>query len=240
MISFIIPTLNEEKLLPQLLAQMFVDEAALNPFEVVVSDGGSTDATVEQAAQFPVRIVHADPSTLQTIALGRNLGAASAAGDVFAFINADVRFKDFPGFLAKVEETFSRQVCAGATCLVHVFPEEERWNDRAFHVVHNLYVRFLNAIGEGMGRGECQILTREMFARVGGYNGAMVAGEDYDLFRRVRKHGPIVFLPDTVLYESPRRFRKYGYSRIIWGWTKNALSVVFRNASSSDTWEPVR
>jgi GT2 family glycosyltransferase len=129
---------------------------------------------------------------------------------------------------------------AGATAEVQVFPEEELLSDRVFHLWHNAYVRFLNAIGEGMGRGECQVLTREMFERVGGYNPAMVAGEDYDLFRRVRKHGRIIMLPGVVIYESPRRFRKYGYTHIVWGWTRNALAVIFRNSSSSEEWEAVR
>ena len=75
-----------------------------------------------------------------------------------------------------------------------------------------------------MGRGECQILKAEMFRRVGGYNAAMVAGEDYDLFRRVRKNGRIVMMSGVTVFESPRRFRKYGYLHILWGWTRNRIT----------------
>jgi GT2 family glycosyltransferase len=176
----------------------------------------------------------------QTIAEGRNLGAAVAKGDVLVFLNADVRVGDVDLFFGTLRNTLGRPGVAGATAEVQVFPEEEQLSDRIFHFLHNAYVRFLNAIGEGMGRGECQVLTKEMFKRVGGYNPAMVAGEDYDLFRRVRRQGRIVMLPRVVIYESPRRFRKYGYVHIVWGWTRNALAVIFRNSSSSEEWEAVR
>lgn len=91
-----------------------------------------------------------------------------------------------------------------------------------------------------MGRGECHIIQRELFEQLGGYNSTMAAGEDYDLFRRVRRTGKIMFLPKVVVYESPRRFRKYGYTHIVWGWTRNALAVVFKNRSSSESWDAVR
>lgn len=240
MISIIIPTLNEEKLLPQLLKQIFVPEVDTSSIEVIISDGGSTDSTLEVAQPFPVRIVTPDSDERQTIAKGRNLGAKAASGSILVFINADVLFDDIHAFLNAVQVSMAISGVSGATCSVQVFPEEERFSDKLFHIVHNTYVRFLNAIGEGMGRGECQVVSKELFDRIGGYNNAMVAGEDYDLFRRVRKHGKILMLKGITLYESPRRFRKYGYIRIIWGWIKNALSVIFRNTSSSDEWEPVR
>jgi glycosyltransferase involved in cell wall biosynthesis len=239
-ISFIIPTLNEEKLLPQLLSQIFVLDSEASKFEVIISDGGSTDETLQAAIQFPVRIASPESDERQTIAMGRNIGAKLAKGDIVVFINADVRFDDLELFLRITRETFADSSVAGATCSVQVFPEEERLSDRAFHMTHNAYVRFLNLIGEGMGRGECQIMRRELFEKLEGYTDAMVAGEDYDLFRRVRKQGKIAMLPGIIMFESPRRFRKYGYSKIIWGWIKNGISVIIRNESSSDVWEPVR
>lgn len=240
MISLIVPTFQEEKLLPSFLAQF--DRALLSRenVEVVISDGGSTDDTVRIAREWGAVVTRHTEQRRQTIAEGRNLGASVAKGDVLIFINADVRVSDVALFFQRVREAVSTDGTSGATAEVQVFPEEERFSDRVFHLWHNAYVRFLNAIGEGMGRGECQVLTREMFERLGGYNPTMVAGEDYDLFRRVRKNGRIVMLPGVVIYESPRRFRKYGYTHIVWGWTRNALAVIFRNSSSSEEWEAVR
>ncbi len=240
MISIVIPTLNEEKLLPQLLAQFPEDVRRRRDVELVVSDGGSSDGTRQIAAQHGAVVITHEHAHRQTIAEGRNSGAAAARGDVLVFINADIRISDVDLFFEEITRCLSRRGVAGVTAEVRVFPEEEILSDRIFHFCHNYYVRFLNRIGEGMGRGECQIVRRADFTAVGGYNAAMVAGEDYDLFRRVRKRGKIVMMQRTVIYESPRRFRKYGYVHIVWGWTRNALAVIFRNKSSSEEWEAVR
>jgi glycosyltransferase involved in cell wall biosynthesis len=239
-ISIVIPALNEEKLLPGLLAQFTPALLARHHIELVLSDGGSADRTRDIAREAGARVITHDDPGRQTIAGGRNAGAAAASGDVLVFVNADVRFADADIFFVALADALARPGVVAATCPVQVFPEEERPVDRAFHVVHNAYVHLLNAIGEGMGRGECQALPRDVFARVGGYNAAMAAGEDYDLFRRVRRLGRIAWLGDACVYESPRRFRRYGYARIVWGWTRNATAVVLRNRSSSDTWEAVR
>ena len=240
MISIIIPTLQEALLLPQILEQFPAELRAAFNLELIVSDGGSTDDTLVIAAQHGARIVRHDEERRQTIAEGRNRGAAEARGEIFVFINADIRISDMHAFLSGIPVALSTGGVAGATAAVHVFPEEEITADRIFHLWHNAYVRFLNFIGEGMGRGECQVLAADTFRAVGGYNPSMVAGEDYDLFRRVRKRGKIVMLRDVTIYESPRRFRRYGYLHILWGWTRNALAVIFRNSSSSEEWEAVR
>jgi glycosyltransferase involved in cell wall biosynthesis len=240
LISIIIPAYNEEKLLPQILAQFPPDLLVSMDAEVVVSDGGSSDSTVKISSEFGAVVVRHDEERRQTIAEGRNRGAEVARGDVLVFINADVRVSDPRRFLEEARRMIGIAGVAGLTSVVHVFPEEETLADRLFHLWHNSYVRFLNLIGEGMGRGECQILTAELFRRIGGYNQSMVAGEDYDLFRRVRKHGRIHMLHGITVFESPRRFRKYGYIHILWGWSRNALAVIFRNKSSSEEWEAVR
>ncbi len=239
-LSIVIPTLQEAKLLPDFLARFDRTVLERHGAEVIVSDGGSEDDTVGIAERWGATVVRHEGAHRQTIAEGRNAGAAIARGRILVFLNADVRLDDVDRFLAIVPKVLAREGVVAATAEVQVFPEEERLSDRAFHFVHNAYVRFLNLIGEGMGRGECQVLTRAVFDRVGGYNPRMVAGEDYDLFRRVRKLGRIVMLPDVVVHESPRRFRKYGYTHIVWGWTRNALAVIFRNTSSSEEWEAVR
>ncbi|MBN1448323.1 MAG: glycosyltransferase [Bacteroidetes bacterium] len=240
MISIIIPTLQEARLLPQILDQFPAELRAEYELDLIVSDGGSTDDTVAIAKRAGARVVRHEGEHRQTIAEGRNRGAAAAHGDILVFINADIRISNVRHFLVQAKTVLQKPGVVGATAPVQVFPEEEIPADRMFHVWHNGYVRFLNVVGEGMGRGECQVLSTALFRVVGGYNPTMVAGEDYDLFRRVRKHGKIVMLPGVTIYESPRRFRKYGYLHILWGWTRNALAVIFRNSSSSEEWEAVR
>jgi glycosyltransferase involved in cell wall biosynthesis len=238
--SIIIPTLNEEKLLPELLKQLTSSGIKSKyDFEFIISDGGSTDKTIEMALPFADTIKIYRGSGKQNIAMGRNEGAKLASGEILVFINADILFHDINEFFRYVEKHFTDEYIA-LTCFVKIFPEEETTPDKLFHVVYNNFFMLLNNIGGGMGRGECQIVRKEAFQKVGGYNEEMAAGEDLDLFRRLKQLGKILFSNKIWIYESPRRYRKYGYSYITFSWIRNGLSVLFTNKSVSKEWEPIR
>jgi predicted glycosyltransferase involved in capsule biosynthesis len=83
-------------------------------------------------------------------------------------------------------------------------------------------------------------MTRRAFDSTGGYDETLAAGEDFDLYYRIKRIGTTKFRSDLVVFESPRRYRKYGYRKVIWDWGKNSLSVFFLNKSISKTWDPVR
>ena len=92
----------------------------------------------------------------------------------------------------------------------------------------------------GMGRGECQIIKRSTFLNVNGYNEKIVAGEDFDLYRRIAKFGRIKFLDEFVVFESPRRFRQEGYASTLTKWFLNSVSVLLLGKSYSKEWKPIR
>jgi glycosyltransferase involved in cell wall biosynthesis len=239
--SIIIPTLNEEKLLPGLLNQL--NNSCLRDnydIEIIVSDGGSTDSTTA-IAQKGADIVNVhNGSGKQNIAGGRNKGAKSAMGEILIFINGDILLPDVNSFFNFVEVNFSKSKYIAMTCYVKVFPNEEILSDRLFHAVYNGYFSLLNNIGVGMGRGECQIIRKKTFEEVKGYNEELAAGEDFDLFRRIKKMGEILFTDNIIVYESPRRYRKLGYWVVSWAWLKNGLSVFLKNRSISKEWEQIR
>ena len=83
-------------------------------------------------------------------------------------------------------------------------------------------------------------MKREVFTRVRGYADRIAAGEDYDMFRRLEKAGHVKFLRDVVVFESPRRYRKYGYAYVTASWFLNFLAVFFLRRSILSEWKPVR
>ena len=239
--SIIIPTLNEAKLLPDLLNQLTDVQLKeiYNP-EIIVSDGGSKDDTVKIALDYAdIVTVHTD-NKLQTIAEGRNKGAALASGDVLVFFNGDVRINDPLNFFRYIDENFQKHNYLAITGYVSIYPELAGLLDKIFHYCYNHYFQFLNNTGVGMGRGECHIIRKEIFGKLGGYNENFAAGEDFDLYRRIRNEGEILFTNCIRVYESPRRFRKRGYFSVTWMWIKNGMSVWFKNKSISKIWEQVR
>lgn len=239
--SIIIPSLNEEILLPQLLKQLSHTELKDEySYEIILSDGGSKDGTVEMAMPFVDKIKVHTGAVQQNIAFGRNEGASLAEGDILIFINADVRFENVSHFFNYIESFFVNSDYDCMACNVSVFPEEEILSDRIFHCFYNNYFNLLNRMGMGMGRGECQIIRKEIFDKMNGYNCKLAAGEDFDLFRRIRKSGKVLYATDIKVYESPRRYRKFGYLNVTSSWFKNSVWVVLKNKSLSRVWEQVR
>ncbi|MBK7106688.1 MAG: glycosyltransferase [Ignavibacteriae bacterium] len=239
--SIIIPTLNEEKLLPNLL-QTICDKNLQKKYnyEVLISDGGSSDSTIEIAKKFEIKILEINPNEKQNIAMGRNIGAKNSNGKILIFFNGDIAINNFENILMEVENKFSQSKYLAMTCKVEVFPEEQKFVDVIFQTFYNFHFHALNVIGMGMGRGECHIIKRDIFEKLNGYNENLAAGEDFDLFRRIRKYGKILFSRNLVVYESPRRYRKLGHFRIFFTWLLNSVYIIFTKKSKSSEWEEVR
>ena len=241
-ISIIIPVLQEEKLLARTLA-MFTQERKHNyDLEIIVSDGGSTDATIEIANNFADIVICHSEQRRQTIAEGSNKGAEKANGDIFVFLNADTFPADPDAFLEYIKNwhTLTYKPCALA-CPVSIYPEERTFSDSMFSWMLNSYIGFMvNIAGFGMGRGECQIFTRSAFFSAGMYNAAIPAGEDFEIFRRTRKIGGLSFVHNLLVFESPRRFRRYGYPRILLEWAINWFWVLLFGKARPKDWEAVR
>lgn len=238
--SFIIPTLNEEKLLEQLL--QVLDNNKLRKkynYEIIISDGGSTDKTLEIANKYADKILVSN-DTEQNISMGRNVGGFAAEGDIFIFYNGDILPENIVEVFKTVENKFISSKYLAMTCCVKVFREEQLFVDVIFQNFYNYYFHLLNIIGMGMGRGECHIIKREVFMEFNGYNENLAAGEDFDLFRRIRKKGKILFARNLTVYESPRRYRKLGHFRIFFTWLINSIYIIFGNSSKSTEWKQVR
>jgi len=239
-ISVIIPTLNEEKLISKTLAQFTPELKKKYNIEVIVSDGGSTDNTLNIIGASAEFIIKAEEGKKQNIPIGRNAGAKHASGKYLYFINADTLIENPEQFFEETLTALKEPKVAALTFKFCVFPDEEKLRDKMFHGTYNNYVYLLNKCGMGMGRGECQIVKKEFFEKVCGYNENLPAGEDYDLYRRLAKHGKIKYLRSIIIFESPRRYRQRGYVKVLWDWTINSLSVLFRNKAVSEKWDEVR
>jgi glycosyltransferase involved in cell wall biosynthesis len=240
-ISVIIPTLNEEKLISKTLSQFTAELKCKYKIEVIISDGGSSDNTLTSAKCFsPEKILTLKPGTKQNISIGRNLGACNSNGKLLYFFNGDTLIDNIDNFFGQTINSFKDEKTIALTCNVKVFPEEEKLSDTLFHKFYNNYAYLLNKFRIGMGRGECHMVRRNHFIKAKGYNEAMAAGEDFDLYRRLKKFGKIRFLRELTVFESPRRYRRFGYWGVFWDWTKNSMSVYFRGKALSKQWEQVR
>ena len=240
MISVIIPTLNKENAIGEILSQFSDPLIKKYNVELILSDGGSSDQTLKLAKQKAHVVLVHEGNRRQTIAEGRNAGARQSGGDVLFFLNADVRVERMEWYIKAMLQALREPKVVAVTCPVFVYPEEENSLDKVYHRVHNFLIWLVNHLGIGMGRGECHVVRRSAFFRVGGYDGCLAAGEDFDLYMKLARKGKIRFVWSVKVFESPRRYRKLGYARVTLSWFLNALSIMFFRKSFSKEWEPVR
>src|SRR5580693_7020418 len=128
MISIIIPTLNEAKIIESTLRTL---AATLTlPHEVIVSDGSSSDRTAELARRCANTVVVYSGAGRQTIGEGRNEGAKAAAGEFLVFLDADCVIPKPDGFFAEALAQFERDPgLVGLTAYLRVFPADETLGD---------------------------------------------------------------------------------------------------------------
>lgn len=238
--SIIIPTLNEEKLLPALLASL-CDRSLKKTYdyEIIVSDGGSTDRTIEIAEEYCDKTLRYRPGEVRSISACRAKGARCSSGDYVVFINADVRL-DIGKLFSEAESKLASSNYVAMTCPIRCVPELENLKDRCFSTVVNAYYHFSNKIGLGIARGECQLIKRRVYENVGGYKEEIVVGEDFELFSRIRKHGRVLFTTAVTVYESPRRYQSWGYFKTVAAWLLTSGGRWFSKKPFYDDWEPIR
>jgi len=239
MISIIIPTKNEGKFIGKNLKQFLRVKKKYN-LELIVSDGGSEDNTIKTAKKYADKVVLYKKKNKQKISEGRNAGAKVAKGDILVLFDADIKVGNLKDFFETVIEKFKDPEVVAATAPTYVYPKEETFSDKFFHFILNFLAWFANKFGIGGGRGECQIINNSVFKEVKGYNEKLVVAEDVDLFERLRKKGRILYLSNLKIYESPRRFRKYGYAKVFFLYIMNFIFNTFFKRSFSKEWKQVK
>ncbi|HME60514.1 MAG TPA: glycosyltransferase, partial [Candidatus Binatia bacterium] len=82
-VSVIIPVLNEEKTIGATLGELIT----LQPYEIIVVDGGSRDRSREICQQFGVELLNSERGRARQM----NNGARRATGDALLFLHADTK-----------------------------------------------------------------------------------------------------------------------------------------------------
>jgi glycosyltransferase involved in cell wall biosynthesis len=242
MISIIIPTLNEENIIEKTLSSL--KKTLTIPHEIIVSDGKSKDLTVEIANKLADKVIVHDGLTRQTIAAGRNAGAAamSKESDFAVFIDADCTIFEPDQFFTRILERFnSDHDLVAMNTAIRVLPEFETTSDMIIFSVFNQYLRLVNNVfGFGISAGEFQMIRKESFDKIGGYDTSLVAAEDVDIFRRLTRMGKVRFENCVTIYHTGRRAHKIGWPKLLTLWILNPLWMMIRGKAYSREWKPIR
>lgn len=240
MISIIIPTLREESVLEKTLKNLKL--LTRFPYEIIISDGRSTDRTLEIARKYTDKVVVYEGTVRQTIAHARNFGAEVAIGDLFVFMDADVIIPDPNDFFEKAVNAFEKEKnLVAITALVKVLPEYETFADRFWFGFLNLTNSINNNIfHKGTAPGEFQMMRADAFRAEGGYNQTLVASEDYEMFGRLSLIGKTRMLRHLTILHTGRRAHAIGWPRLLSQWFANWISVLVLKKAASKEWKVIR
>lgn len=239
MISIVIPVKNEESVIEKTLLKL--KEIKTLDYEVIVSDGHSTDTTVEICKKYADKVIEPE-NPQKTIAAGKNAGAAVARGEFLLFIDADIIIPEPDILLNKVLSYMqSDPSILGVTVSLRVFPEMQTFLDWViFGAVNWVHYFRNNWIGSGSSSGEFQFVRHEAFKQIGGFEEKFAVGEDNVMFWRLSRIGKTRMLKKLFVYHTGRRAHIIGWPKLLYQWLSNSFYLAFRNKSSMDKWEPIR
>jgi cellulose synthase/poly-beta-1,6-N-acetylglucosamine synthase-like glycosyltransferase len=200
--SVIVPTYNEEQYIEACLRSILQQDIDRSEYEIIVADANSSDKTRVLAESLADQIV---VTQKRGIALGRNLGARSATGDIFVFVDADAMLQ--PSFLRKLQKRFSNSKIVGVTGIASASDGTlpQRF---VYHATYWL-VRFFLWFHLPLFPGICVAYRRDPFWQVKGFREDFGIVEDLDLSRRISKIGKVVFDPQAKATVSTRRLSKH-------------------------------
>ena len=203
LVSVVVPTLNEERELPALLDAL---GALDGRWEVIVADGGSSDATLKLArghASAPLVVVAGGGRAAQL-----NAAARAATGDILLFLHADSRLP--PDAHASLERAWRTPGVAGGNFAL-AFD-----GDGAFERVLGAVYRFQRRHGFYYGDSSVWV-RRDAFDALGGYREIPIM-DDYDFVRRLERSGGETRCLPGPATTSARRWRAIGIPRTVLAW----------------------
>jgi len=229
MISFIVPAHNEQARLPGTLRAIHESAGgAGEPYEIIVVDDASTDATAEIARQHGARVVGVNH---RQIAATRNSGGRAAIGDRLFFVDADTTAN--PRAVAAALQVMDNGAAGGGA------PTWMAWNEAV-----PLYARVIIVLLVASAKlisftgGAFMFCTREAFLATGGFDERMYWGEEGGFTLALKRQGRFVVLWKSVL-TSGRRFRKTSALQLAIGGVRMIFSpvkMVTQRASVEKIW----
>ncbi|HAK46677.1 MAG TPA: glycosyl transferase family 2 [Spirochaeta sp.] len=197
-ISIVIPTKDEEELLPGLLKS--INSQDFKDYEVIVADAFSTDRTREIAAEAGAIVVDGGMP-----GAGRNAGARAASGEFLVFLDADVMIPE--NFIKNLYNEMQERYIDVATCAIK--PITDLQLDRVIHRLINMTI-LANMHIDPKAFGFCIFITKRLFNRIGGFDETIKVAEDNDLVKRASEYRPLRYINSSFVHVSVRRFEKEG------------------------------
>jgi glycosyltransferase involved in cell wall biosynthesis len=225
MLTIIIITKNEEKMLSRLLES--IKNQDFKNYEIIVSDAKSTDNTRVIAKKYKCKIINGGlPS------VGRNNGAKVAKNDLLLFLDADVMLP--PKFLTKNIEEFNEKHLISATTLY--VPLSKKLIEKFFYYIYNSFARNIQFFSPHAG-GFCIFMNKNVFFKIGMFDENIRFAEDHALVKLSKKHGKFRILTSVPVLVDTRRLKKDGMIETITKYVLAELHRIFKGEIKNPPFE---
>ena len=231
--SVIIPTLNEEKFLPNLLSDL--KEQSEQNFEVIIVDAKSKDKTQAVAASqknnLKLTFIESDK---KGVSLQKNLGAQKAKGKYLIFIDADCRInfsftKNLTRFIAKNP---------GLVYLPYVDPEDDSGQTKTFYQVLNFLIETSQNFNKPFSSVGCAVFEKDFFKNLGGFEENLFIGEDHNIVQKAHKWGVKArFMPNIKIKFSFRRINREGKFKAMYKLFLGVSHVILKGDVEKEIFE---
>ena len=234
-VSIIIPALNEEKNIGRCLDSLVGMNYPKLFFEVLVIDNGSSDKTLAIAESYKSKMAITVITTPgATIAVLRNIGAATSKGEILAFIDADCTVSS--NWINNALPYFEDYSIGAVGSNVNI-PENSTWVAKAWDI--NLSKNRKLGVTECLPTGNL-IVAREAYLKTHGFNENLITNEDYDFCYRLRQQELKVFSDpeiSVIHWGAPKNLIEF-YRREVWHGT-HVFKVFLNNIKELKNWRAV-
>jgi len=198
MISIIIPTYNEADMIAKTIKLTYTANGN-HESEIIIVDGGSTDATINIAEQCGATIVKC---AHRGRAAQMNTGASIAKYEILYFLHADsIPPNNFTTQILSASKDGAKSGCFRLTF------DYDHW----FLKVNAWFTRFdVNAVRFG---DQSLFVTKKVFQKSGGFRADLLMMEDQEIIHRLKKHSRFKVLNDVVI-TSARKYLHNGVYRM--------------------------
>ncbi len=198
-ISVIIPTLNEASNIKKLIPHLRMHGGS-DLHEIIVSDGGSADNTIQLATDAGANVVLSENKGR---APQMNFGVKYATGDILYFVHADT----LPPieFISEIRQAILNNKSVG--CFRFRFDSDKKM------LAFNSYFTRFNSIISG-GGDQSLYIEKKLFHDLGGFDESCLIMEDFEFIGRLKKVGiPLHIIPKNVIV-SARKYTNNSYLRV--------------------------
>jgi glycosyltransferase involved in cell wall biosynthesis len=193
-VSVIIPTYNRSGVLRRAIRSVLDQDHAVH--EVIVVDDCSAEDIGAVAGEFGAPVRHIRNAVNSGAQASRNAGLAAATGDVIAFLDSDDHWRP-----DKIRLQLERGAGQGELfCVTCGHSQYGSGPERVLRppariglvdaLVHNV-----------VGPTSNILVSRPLFDRIGSFDPAMPACQDWELYIRILQHVPILAVPDHLVFQ---------------------------------------